>query len=312
MPRSDELHSRLKASNSVASLRAELGLISIMRAHQWRCHHGAFYQDPVENKLREIDVLATQTWTRQTKRREETSYLQVIVEAKSAKDWQIVFSSDQSADDTCGYATRVWSGFIDADRYSWIRDPLLSIGATEKEIPLLIDEFEKQAFLNGMAIMPPNVEPPPASHIVTAFRETNIGNEKDLDNSVLWRAMSGLRSTTRALEIAIEKYHADWFGDPNMKKKTGQTFMEHFKYICDISLGRVDIYHPIIVIDSSLWLVDAQSLSPISSCRFHQLDHTGSVTWWCDVVQSTEFATHVDSLSRHYAKAFKRSRSKLS
>ena len=312
MPITSELKARLENSQSVKSLRAELRLISVLSANQWRCYHGAFYLDGVENKLREIDVLARQVWVRQTRGREETSRLNLIIEAKSAKDWQIVFSADRSSDETCGYTTRVWSGFIDNERYRWIINALLRAGVNEAEISGLIAKFEKRAFPNKYARMPTVVEPPSASHIVTAFRETNTGQEKDLENSVFWRAISGLRSTTKALEVASEEWHADWFADPKLRSSSSPDSVERFETISDFSLGFVDIIHPIVVMDANLWLVEAESLTPIQSCRFHQLDHAGTVTWWCDVVHTSEFSSHVESLSRVYAKAFKRSRSTLS
>jgi len=306
MSTSTSLHHRLAESGSVTSLRAELAILRALRGQRWRCYHGAFYLDPNEYKLRELDVLARRFWRRQRRDREELARLDMLVEAKGAKDWQVVFSEETPGGETPGYVGRVWCGQLGQDRYPWLRAALASVGLGEARIATLLAQFQRQAFPNVFARMPIFVEPPPAEHIVTAFRETNTDKEKDLENSVLWRGISALRSATSALELACEQWHAGWFADPELRTADDREALSRFRDIATRSLGFVDMFHAVVVLDAGLWLTASHSLKRVPWCRFHQLDHIGSVTWWCDVVQSSAFPAYARVVSAHYAKEFAR------
>lgn len=305
MPLSPDLIKKLETSNSVKSLRSELGLITELNKYDWKCHHSPFYRDPIENKLREIDVLGTQMWVRQTKRREETSWINLVIEAKSAKDWHLVFTSGQPHEEICGYTSRLWSGFIDSDKFHWLTEAIRASGVKEDSIPQLVKEFRKLAFTHEEAEIPPHSEPPNLSPIVTAFRETNTDKEKDLESSVFWRAITGLQSSTKALRLAKEHWHKEWFSFLEDCKSSKKSLLKEFIFASEASLGVVDVHYPILVVDSNLWLVDSSKLTQIPSCRFHQLGHTGQVTWWCDVVNASAFPSFINSLSKHYADFFK-------
>ena len=300
----DDLRSRLEKSASVSSLRSEMDLISILNQHRWECHHSAYYLDSIEHKLREIDILADYRGVRQTKRREERSNIRLVIEAKNISDWQIVFSKGEPHDELCGYTTRIWSGFIDSEKYRWIAEALLESGINDKTIPKLLSHFQQMAFKNGKAVIPPYFEPPNNLPIVTAFRETNTDKEKGIDNSVFWRAVTGLQSSIKSLKQHSERWHQDCFSCIN---NSGKKMVDDFEFNADLSLGTVDVFHPIIVIDANLWVVDQQSLTPITSCRFHQINHTGMVGWWCDVVNTAAFPSYIDTISQYYTSAFHKS-----
>jgi hypothetical protein len=109
------LEHRLDQSTSVASLRAELEVTRLLTKHRWVCSHGAFYSDPNEGRLRELDVIGRQMWKRQGRTREDVIRLHLLVEVKSARDWQVVFApSDQPR--TEGHISRVWAGYLGHDQ----------------------------------------------------------------------------------------------------------------------------------------------------------------------------------------------------
>jgi hypothetical protein len=158
--------------------------------------------------------------------------------------------------------------------------------------------------------MPIVADPPPAKHIVTAFRETNTDKEKDLESSVLWRALSTLRSATSALELECERWHSGWFDFPELRTADGRQALSIFLPLATRDLGFVDVFHSVVVLDAGLWLTAPRSLKSVPWCRFHQLDHLGSVTWWCDVVQSSTFPAYAGEVSAYYVKAYERHRAR--
>jgi hypothetical protein len=152
---------------------------------------------------------------------------------------------------------------------------------------------------------------PPANvgHIATAFRETNTDKEKDLDSSVLWKAMSSLRAATTALERHYQGWHGGWLEGRYGKNIKAQK--TDVKFRCRRLLGFVDVFHPVIVIEANLWIVGKTSLASIDACRFHQLDSLGSVIWWCDVVHRPSFDSFVKTASEHYGRFYRARRALL-
>jgi hypothetical protein len=120
MSTSGNLSQRLEKSGSVTSLRAELAVLQVLRRERWRCYHGAFYVDSIEHKLREMDVLARRVWNRKRSDREEVSPLNMLVEVKSARDWQLLFSQETPQRQTASYVGRIWAGFHEHPRYPCI------------------------------------------------------------------------------------------------------------------------------------------------------------------------------------------------
>jgi hypothetical protein len=298
------LSHKLSSSSSVRSLLSEEHISEILRRQRWTCHQGPFYRDPIEGKLRELDVFASQTWQRGRGRKREVAHLNLVIEAKSAKDWHLVFAGQIAGSD---FEHRVWSGFL-GPRHEWLRDALRRVGLPEEGIASLVRRFEARAFPNGIASLSPMfADAPPANLSVTAFRETNTDKEKELDNSVFWRAVSGLRSATTAMEQWRRGWHAEIFEvdqqDEDLQFLTPKSTF--FDRKCDQSLGFVDILHPIVVIDSQLWMLRRSRLQQVPWCRFVQVSPIGSSEWWCDVVHSEEFESYARIISDYYSSFFR-------
>ena len=180
MSTGDEIKARLIGSYSVASMAAEQEVIAAFkRGDWWRVEHGSFFRDVTTGKLRELDVRASRHWST-TSKLDVT--LEVLVEVKSMRGYHLVFAPDANGYDDAS-AQRVWLG----QAPEAFRSTLIETGAglrIVKEIEVLHSDLSHP---NGVSAIDPllDIAPPPAQVFATAFRETNVGSEKELDNSVL-------------------------------------------------------------------------------------------------------------------------------
>lgn len=73
--------------------------------------------------------------------------------------------------------------------------------------------------------------------------------------------------------------------------------------------NQIRIYHPMVVMDAPLWLLEGTQLSPVQWCRLHW-GTGGYVAEWADVVRREAFNGYVESLSQHYDAAMRRVRAR--
>lgn len=297
------LRAKLEESPSAISLRGEQTAYKTLAKLNWSCQQGAFYTDARENKLREMDIVARQVWQEGRRPRNRVVRLNLVIEVKSVKDWQIIFAGRHNGqlDDSCA---RVWSGFLD-DKSAWLDRALEEGGVPLQALPALRGRFESLAFprevssMNGLFPSTPQL-----AHAATAFRETNTDKEKDLDGSVLWRAISALRSAVEALKQEVHEWHADMFTAlTSATPFAAYNFHEEFDRTCEVSSRFVDVFHPIVVIDSGLWrMASSGRLRAIDSCRFIQSRANGATEWWVDVINSSHLDERLSEISNHYGR----------
>ena len=234
--------------------------------------------------------------------------MNLVIEVKSAKDWHLVFAGDAGKENV-GHTLRIWSGIM-GEREDWLRESLRRNRVPEEAVPTLVARFEAHAYPEKSALLSSIfVDTPRARTSATTFRETNIDKEKELESSVLWRAMSALRSATTSLTESVKSWHAESFDGLERKPFGSREFMEEFDAACRASVRYVDIFHPIVLIDARPWIAHASGLPrSVPTCRFHQLDPIGGVTWWCDVVHSDAFEKFADEITGHYDGFFRKRR----
>jgi hypothetical protein len=300
----DEFVRKLKASHTVLSLEAEQAASKILSVLGWTCYHGAFYRDVRDEKLREADVIARQLWNRLADG--IVVDLHLILECKSARDWQLVFAEGQR-ETRIGHVARVWPGYAE-NRFEWLHRVLRAYSIPETAFAELRSRFTAQAFPDERALpysMMPDAPRTPLT--VTAFRETNLDKEKELEASVFWRAITALRSATRSLAASAMERHAESFEmAASQTPFSWASFLSDFDHACRESLRRVSIFHPVVLVDSPMWILRNGRLRRISLCRFQQLGPTGTTEWWCDVVSTSEFERFANSVSTYYDRFFRR------
>jgi len=309
----DELIKKIEASQSFKSFIRERDVSKLFHEHGWKAQHGAYYQDIKERKDREIDVIARQIWTKQTKLGEQLVRLIVPVEVKTMSGFHIIISSFDIEKNSF-FQNIVWLGDSGAE-YLRLRTKLLNSGLSDKIVDTLIQHLHDFAYPRQKARTFSLMLRPQDELVFTSFRETNIGSEKDLDNSVFWRASQSLYSATKSITESIYEYHLDCI---NLSLLERSNMGDEINYVEEIfnsmrsQIQMIDIIHPIVVTDAMLWAVSDDSPQEIGSCRFSLHGYNGSVIWWCDLVNSSNLTEYLSKLTKHYTVALRKIRAKRS
>lgn len=304
------IEKRLLGSPAFLSLAAEQRVKRVLEAQGWHAEHGTFYRDLSTRKPREIDVTARRTWEIPRKTRDRTLSLDLLIEVKSAKGFHLLFTPGPSLR-AGGSHQRFWIGSEHAPRKRFLRD--LSRFLNKEQLGTVGRRLNSIAYPREIAApIAVMVDPPSAEWESTAFRETNVGSEKELDNSVMWRSGQALRSAFRAFcdteyRRAFEWTWGDLRYDPEAQADPVGCVLGNFRW----QVQRVAQFHPIVVIESELWIARDTDVTRVPWCRFTQVDRSGGAHWWWDVVHSDSFAMYASALTLGYDKALRRSRARL-
>ncbi len=305
---SDDLKRKFLQSDAVSSLVSEQQIVAQLNRLSWSVSHGNFFIDPHTAKLREIDVVGRRWWQKKLKSGYKSIGLNLIVEVKSISGYHLVFAPISSSHYAAG-AQREWVGYA-GERGGQLGDVLYRAGVEPRDIASISTDLRELAYPNEMVTVSNLiVDPLPAPFVASAFRETNVGREKDLDVSVLWKAMQAVSGAVTAarvsyledrfddLEGAIE--YARWYGE-DVSKAVVEELSD--------AVRRLELYHPIIVVDAKLWAADNGELTELPWCRFHQLSQDIWPPKWCDIVQMSASVDYLRELTKHYAANMRRVR----
>ncbi len=297
----ETIQDKLSGADSTKSLRAERRVSEAFRAKRWDTYHGPFYRDPETKKLREVDVVARQVWVRRLKSGQQAVRLHLYAEVKSIKGYHLLFSR-YDARSMLHYQLRLWPGTFDQGKHRWLKKALLVEGLSDAEVLVWLRKFEQVAFpRQRQAMSTGSFEPPPVKWWSSAFRETNIGAAKDLDNSVLWRSVLALRSSFASLRRYMIDYHGTGIAGAYSAAKT---FDESPSEWLGDSLRRhatmVDYFHPVVFVEAPIWVAGEKSITSVPWVRFVQLNPLGLVISWCDVVHLERLKEYVVVVSKHY------------
>jgi hypothetical protein len=306
------LEEKLRRSVSFESLVTERAILQQVRELGWRCSHGAFFVDPSTSKIREADILATRYWRRHRRTGDLTVALHVPIEVKSARGFHIIFSLESGGSFRTFHQENVlWLG-QESDGARLMADRVAALGFSQETVR----QFQKQLYAKAYpkhfsCVAELIVEPYEPGALATAFRETNIGGEKDLENSVLWKATQTLGSLVDSLKrSSIEARFEDAEVGVACARRDGDDDRQILNDLLD-AVRDVGLYHPIVVIDAPLWAVTKQhELFRIPACRFEQVQLHHGFSRWVDVVHRSHFDTFVTDLTTYYENAFEKAKLK--
>lgn len=299
MSENEDVKTRLLKSDAVTSLRAEQEVVSAFkRLDWWFVEHAPYYRDKVTGKPREIDVLARRSWAKEGGRDSRHANLHVLIEVKSLKGYHLVFAPE--ADDYCqSHAQCGWVGDV-KDRLPAV----LSEGrVTPKLISQLTSRFSELAYPGGTIVVGSlRVQPPQAQVYATAFRETNIGSDKELDNSVLWKAIQGLSS---ALDSYRQRQEDNFLSNLSLTLSwavpEGKDVAGLVEHDFTSSVRSVTLYHPAVVVDARLWVSRGEELDEVEHARVYVPSPEKYPARWFDVVTRRSVGQWIDQLTAHYS-----------
>jgi hypothetical protein len=299
----DNLSRRLLESEAVKSLASELRIADQLRKLGWATSHGSFFVDPITDKLRETDVLAKRFWHRGHDLKTPKIHLDLIIEVKAIRGYHLVFAPS-SFSPSYAPIEREWIGYAaerGVPRTRLVR-ALERADVGSSDIPLIMGRLFDMAYPEGFMVVGDFViDPPPAPFAASAFRETNIGGQKDIGASVLWKAVQALNAfvrhaTTSYLEGCCDSIELI----SDYARSRGLNLVDEVvDELADMVL-RLRLFHPIVVIDAALWALDGECVERLPWCRFHQMNADGLVSTWCDIVQSESLDSYLETITVHY------------
>ena len=303
------LESKILASSPYASFQAERSIAELLARTKWESTHGLYYDDLLTNKQRELDVVARQIWRRKHRDTQQLCRITVLVEVKSMSGFHLLLSEHPAASRDF-YRHTHWLG-DPSGKYIDLLQQFDNLGIEPKKIGALIEKLHRYAYPRQHARMWAMMVRPHSIPVFTSFRETNLGSEKDLDNSVFWRASQGLRSAHASIASNIRRTHLETIAGAAEFEAKSKNWVDSMFWWASQQIGMVDIIHPVVVTDAKLWAASNGGAEERKYARFGSHTYTGEMDWWCDLVNTEHLQEYVTKLTDHYRRYLRSAKAKL-
>lgn len=284
----NQIKEKLLSSSAVNSLMLENKVYNLFSKMKWQVWHSPYYLDIISGKNREIDIKASKYWI-STKGDNFSCRLEIIVECKSLKDYHIVVSNENKK--TQFQLPEGWIGNDSNSHYQKLKEILNQNDLPNKSIKEIIKKVDSYCV--------PDVTYRNVDYLFDAFeirafntfRETNIANTKDIDNSVIWKCQQSLNSCIKSFENLC-------WNNVDYSIKSDIYDLELHEILIDKIIKSITeeanykkVVHPIVVIESNLWELKEGNLETIKYFRlcFQQLFDD---EFWIDIV-------HIDFLEEY-------------
>jgi hypothetical protein len=307
---SDDLIKKLEVSESSRSFATEALVSATLSDLNWKAAQGPLYTDVRDQKLREIDVLAHRVWRYKSKTGDSDTTATVVlaIECKTMRGFNILVNEAPDRDlqfQSTGLAH--WLGYSYRDDREKIIHVLEKYQYKRSDIVQILKKMEKACYPIELAkVHKFLVRPTPVDLSFNAFRETNVGTEKDLDNSVLWRAVLALDSCTASImHSRLNCLLDDIATDANAFEQDGSNSLSVFSMTLERYSAQVWLYHPVIVTDARIWHSSEGSLNEMQVARYVRTDGFGNTNKWFDVVSREHFSSYAKTLAAYYEEKFR-------
>lgn len=201
-----------------------------------------------------------------------------IVECKSIENYHIVLCNEQNLDDSL---ENNWIGQDGLDNYPETIKLLQKHNIKNTDIQETLKSFHRHLFPKGVIrYLDYNLDSFPIPTFCS-FRETNIGTTKDLENSVVWKSYQSLYSVIRSNQANKFNYiDYELYNVENEKfLSTYESRLEELKRSLIFSANHLEIYHPVLVVESKLWNLENSNIQELKYCRLVFQEMSGFNTW---------------------------------
>ena len=300
----------VRNSESSRSLLAERRVAEALRRRGWKVAHGAYYTDPVTGKSRELDVTASRSWTKATRRTELGAALHLLVECKSMRGNQLLFAprTDPDFGDRCYY---FWPGLDDDPLRERIRALLAEAQMPAPAVERVMIKLEQLAYPRGKALIFDLVaDAPAAPQRATAYRESRGAEARELrddEASVLWRAIQTVfGAVTGIAQSLLEGTMQQLRDDLTIASRWGDDMSEYALEVLDGVISTVVLFHPVVVTDARLFTLEGEEPVEIPWCRVDQERIATYEHRWIDVVNSAAFDEYAEAVTKWYTRAMQK------
>ncbi len=303
----NELHNRLLKSTAVVTAKMEAAICQSCTANNWKAMQGIYYQDLTHSKYRELDVCATQSWEYTSNDNQNETIrvaINILAEVKTMAGYHLVFDS-LDADTLPFFQSNYcdWVGYRINKQKEKITHILANEGINHNGFHEIIDELYAAGYPDGrMKLWPLLIRPSKVKYLSGSFRETNIGSEKELDNSVLWKACQSLWSS---IESFVDKRFQVFLSDLEVEASVARQTKDQESWF-ELSIDRhssfASLFHPVVVTEAKLWKLDpsGEEIEQIDSTRLFFRDHYGHTIRWFDVVNIEAFDSWIADTTKQY------------
>lgn len=303
----DTLNEKLLRSKAVVTSQMEADVRRMCNANDWQAIQGVYYRDLKHAKYRELDVSATQRWkfvTKDNLGQNPSITINILAEVKTMSGYHLVFDNLDIKPFLCFQSSVYcdWVGYIENHHKQRMHEIFSYQGIDKNDFPSLIDKISAIAYPEDtVRISELLIQPSQAKFFAGSFRETNIGSEKELENSVLWKACQSLWSS---IESFIDDNFEDFFGDLDTnallaRQENDDTW---FEQAIGNHSSSASLFHPVIVTSAKLWRLSSsgKALEEIPSTRLFIQDQRGHVIRWFDVVNFDAFDDWISDVTNQY------------
>lgn len=293
----------LKNSEAYKSLRDEKTVASQLKKIGWKVVQSPYYLDDKTKKLREIDVIASKRWRKKTSGKDLTATVKIFVEVKSNSGFHILLSGMTNNSYSFG-SNEHWMGY-DNKSQDRIENMLSRFQMDNEDVLNFTHHIEKIAFPDyTMQTSELRLKPPQEKECFSAFRETNGKKEKDLDNSVLWRAALALQSSvTSSKEETNKSLVIDLKTDLEVARRDNEDFTSNTSTI-ESHACSIDFYLPIVVSQSRIWSSEAHEPRELKWARINQLDVYGDADNWFELVNILYLEEYLELRTKYFENEF--------
>lgn len=295
----------LKRSEAHRSLRAEHDVANCLKEMGWKVTQSPYYLDKKTKKLRELDVIASGLWIKPLKSGDLHAKVNIFIEVKTNTNFHILLSGTTSNSFSFN-GNEHWIGYSD-EAQKKIEEMLPRFDMENHNVLDFIHHVEKIAFPKHiMRTSKLRLKPPPEENCFSAFRETNGKTEKDLDNSVMWRASLALRSAIQSAQEELNEGLAKDLGaDLEVARREKLPYTDAIETI-KLHACTINLYLPVVVIQSRIWSSQSSNPKELKWARVVQLETYGNTKDWVDVVNFNHLEEYISTRTEYFDRSFKK------
>src|SRR5205823_685038 len=144
--------------------------------------------------------------------------------------------------------------------------------------------------------------PMAAPHVASTFTETNTNSAKDIDISVLWRAISSVRSAAIA---ARNRAHKTAFQILTTESDAGRPIPMNLMMQWNHASREVNIWQYVVARGGQLWALGGTDVAPIKWARLVRMQD-GRRDSWYDVATYAAAPSYFRDITAHFASCLER------
>lgn len=299
-----DIEDRLLSSDAVRSLSMEAEVTDVLSCQGWNATQGAYYNDPVTSKAREIDVHAYKVFL-SSKGKNQTKNpivdIDLLVECKNLSGYNLVFNSMREVERR---VPMYWTGF--GEEISHLINKIIQVrpDLNAKQISAIREHFVRRGYPDDLAIAGyGRLCAPTIAATASAFRETDTKNIRDENSSVIWKASITLLSATDSIiSKRADRSRSEFMMDYEKYILEDPETAFHISHSFDGEVSKESYCHPVLVVQSSMFQIVPNGLRKIEEIRLLFVDVSRSLMFskYVDIVQRSKVEEYIKRVSAEF------------